>query len=171
MKAIIFTGTPGTGKTTLAKKLAKKLDFFYLDVNKLISKNKLFQGYDKKRKTKIVDVDILNDVLIKEILLIKKNKKISGVIIDLHLSHYIPYRYVDLCIVTKCDIRELSKRLKKKRFHKEKIKENIQAEIFDICYNEALERKHDVLVANTTNQKNLTALLSKLKQNLKNSTL
>jgi len=36
MEVICITGTPGTGKTTLAKKLAKKLDFCYLDVNESI---------------------------------------------------------------------------------------------------------------------------------------
>ena len=38
MKVIIISGTPGTGKTTLAKKLAKKLDFEYIDINKIIKK-------------------------------------------------------------------------------------------------------------------------------------
>ena len=38
MRIIIVTGTPGTGKTTIAKKLAKKLNFHYLDVNNVIKK-------------------------------------------------------------------------------------------------------------------------------------
>ncbi len=159
MKIILVTGTPGTGKTALAKNLAQKLNFLYLDVNKLISKNNLSEGYDKKRKSKIVDANKLAKSLIKEINFIKKykkinkiknQKKIKGVIIDSHLSHYLPGRYANLCIVAKCDIKELSARLKKKRFHKEKIAENLQAEIFDICHNEALERKHNVLVIDTS---------------------
>lgn len=147
MKTIIVTGVPGTGKTTLSKNLAKRLNFLYVDVNKLISKYKLYEGYDKKRKTKIVDVNKLIKFLIAEI---KNFKKKKGIIIDSHLSHYLPKKYVDLCIVTKCNIKELHKRLKKKRFNKNKIKENLQAEIFDICYNEALERKHKVTVVDTT---------------------
>ena len=67
MKIIAASGTPGTGKTTLSKRLAKKLGYFYLDVNKLIIKNKLYEGYDKKRKTKVVDVSRLNKELIREI--------------------------------------------------------------------------------------------------------
>jgi len=57
MKVVAVSGVPGTGKTTLSRKLSKKLNFYYLDVNKLISNNKLYEGYDKKRKTKIVKED------------------------------------------------------------------------------------------------------------------
>ena len=162
MKVIIVTGTPGTGKTTLAKKLAKKLNFGYFDVNKTIKKYKLFEGYDEKRKTKIVDANKLNRALIKEISLIrnslnkksinkKLNKKIKeGIIIDSHLSHYLPKKYVDLCIVTKCDLKILEKRLKEKKYDKNKVRENVDAEIFDICLNEALENKHKIIVIETS---------------------
>ena len=163
MKIIAVTGTPGTGKTTLSKKLSNKLDFYYLDVNKLISRRKLSEGYDKKRKTKIVDIKKLNKVLASEITFIKKSsKKYRGIIIDSHLSHYLPKKYVDFCIVTKCDIKELSKRLKKKKFDKNKIKENIQSEIFDICYNEALERKHKIIVIDTTKSFNISSVTKKI---------
>ena len=136
MKVVAVSGVPGTGKTTLSRKLSKKLNFYYLDVNKLISNNKLYEGYDKKRKTKIVDIKKLNKSLIKEIKSLKNNtnqiKRFNGAIIDSHLSHYLPRRYADFCIVTKCEIKELSKRLKKKKFHKNKIQENLQAEIYGI---------------------------------------
>ena len=162
MKTIIVTGTPGTGKTSLSKKLAKKLNFYYINVSKLISKHKLSEGYDKKRKTKIVNVKKLNKFLINEINKSKKNKKINGIIIDSHLSHYLPGKYVDWCIVTKCDIKELNKRLKQKKFSKDKIKENLQAEIFDVCYNEALEKKHKILAVNTTKGFNIATLARKV---------
>ena len=199
MKVLCVTGTPGTGKTKIAKKLAKRLDFYYIDVNKLISKNKLSEGYDKKRKTKIVDINKLNKVVIDIIKQIKKvnesapmsrarstrtltklnikkitlNKKFNknqiknirkynGIIIDSHLSHYLPKKYVDLCIITKCDVKELYRRLKRKKFHKSKIQENLQSEIFDICLNEARERKHKVIVISTTKAFNIDSIISKL---------
>ena len=50
MKTIIVTGSVGTGKTTLAKKLSKKLNYEYINVNEVIKENKLDREYDKKRK-------------------------------------------------------------------------------------------------------------------------
>ena len=193
MKTIIVTGTPGTGKTNLAKKLAKKLNYMHADVDKLISKYKLYEGYDRKRRTKIVDTNKLNRFLIRYIIFFKKNnisfdsfsnkkiiesalltkarstktlknlnikkylntkiklnKKYKGIIIDSHISHHLPRKYVDLCIVLKCGIKELNKRLKRKKFHKSKIQENLQAEIFDICHNEAMKMKHKILLIDAT---------------------
>ena len=162
MITICVSGTPGTGKTTLSKKLSKKLNFYYLDVTALISKYKLSEGFDKKRKTKIIDVKKLNGKLIDEIKAIIKTKKFHGIIIDSHLSHYLPRKYVDLCIVTKCGINELNKRLKRKKFHKDKIQENLQAEIFDICLNEAKERKHKTIVVDTTKGFNISNIAGKV---------
>ena len=190
MKTIIVTGTPGTGKTAIAKKLAKRLKYYYLDANKIINKYKLSEGYDKKRKTKIVDIKRLNKALIdffknknieraslskagstktlnklniKKTPNTKKNKqKIKGIIIDSHLSHYLPRKYVDFCIVAKCDIKELNKRLKRKKFHKNKIEENIQAEIFDVCLEEARKKKHKIIQIDTTKSFNISSVVKQL---------
>ena len=148
MKVIIVTGTPGTGKTALSKKLAKKLAFRYLDVGSIIKKYNFSEGYDEKRKTHIVDTKKLNRELVKEIMNCKKTEK--GVIIDSHLSHYLLKKYVDLCIVTKCNLRVLEKRLRKKKYFKAKIRENMDVEIFDICLNEAKENKHKIFIVDTT---------------------
>ncbi len=163
MKVICVTGTPGTGKTTIAKKLAKKLDFYYLDVNESVKKHKLSEGYDKKRRTKIVNIKKLSGFLIHYIKQFKNsNKEFNGIIIDSHLSHYLPKKCIDFCIITKCGIEELNKRLKKKKFHKGKIQENLQAEIFDICYNEAVERKHNVIVVDTTKDFNINKIAGQI---------
>lgn len=145
MKVICVSGCVGTGKSTLARKLSKALKFEYLDVNKLIKENKLSSGYDKKNKCEIIDVTKLNKFLIK---LIKNSKK--SLVIDSHLSHYLDKKYVNLCIVTTCDISVLRERLKKRNYSAQKIKDNIEAEIFDTIVIEAKERKHNLLIVDTT---------------------
>ena len=140
-----MSGTPGTGKTTVARKLAKDKGFLYVDVNKVIEKDKLSEGYDEEKDTKIIDTKKLNKALVK---IIKKSKE-KGLVIDSHLSHYLPKRYVDKCIITKCSLKELKKRLEKRGYLKEKVRENLDAEIFDTCRIEALEAGHEVEVVMT----------------------
>ena len=142
---IIFTGTPGTGKTTLAIELAKKTGIPYLDVNIVIQECNLRESYDQKNKTYIVDEKKLSKVLIKII-----NNNCKNLIIDSHLSHYVPAKYVDYCIVTKTDLKVLKKRLEQRKYPKNKIKENIEAETFDICLVDALELKHKIIQIDTT---------------------
>ena len=154
---IIISGTPGTGKTKLSKKLAEKLNYKYIDVKRIIAKNKLKERYDKKRRTYVVDIKKLNPILIK---LIKENKDL---IIDSHLSHYLPKKYVDLCIITKCNLKTLEKRLKKKRYNKAKIRENLDCEIFDICLNEAKEAKHKILIVDTSKGINIGKIAKQIK--------
>jgi len=150
MKVLIITGSVGTGKSTLAKKITDKSKFKHINLNNVIKSMNLFESYDKKRNCVLVDVKKLNKFLIK---LIKSSKE--NLIIDSHLSHYLPSKYVDLCIVTKCNLKILEKRLKKRKYSKDKIRENLDCEIFDVCLNEAKENKHKILVVDTTKDLNL----------------
>ena len=136
---ICISGTPGTGKSVIAKKLGKKLRYGILEISKFVKNNKIGK-YNKKLKTIDVDVDKLNDKLIK---IIKKNKNL---IIDGHLSHYLPRKYVDLCIIVRCNLKVLEKRLDKRGYNKQKIKDNLEAEIFDTSLDEAYRNKHNIIV-------------------------
>ncbi len=143
----IVTGTPGTGKTTVAKRLAKQKKVVYIDVNHIIKANRLDREYSKKWKSHLVDVDKLNKILIK--IIKEYQKKKQSLIIDSHLSHYLPAKYVDLCIVTKCSLKKLQQRLKKRKYNAKKIRENMDAEIMDVCLLEAIVNKHKVKVITT----------------------
>ena len=142
MRVILVSGTPCTGKTKYSKKLAKEKKYEYVDLNKIIEENKLKEKYDRKRKTWEVDVDKLNKILVK---LIKNSKE--NLVIDGHLSHYLDPKYVDKVVIMKCDLRKLRKRLEKRGYNGKKIRENLDAEIFDICYEEAKKLGHKVEVA------------------------
>ena len=53
------------------------------------------------------------------------------------MSHHLPKSLVDLCIVTVCNLKILQERLEKRRYGKKKIRENLDAEIFGVCVEEA----------------------------------
>lgn len=143
----IVTGTPGTGKTTVAKRLAQKQRAVYIDVNDIIKHNKLKEGYDKKRKAAIIDTKKLNKILI-QIIKEARQKGIS-LVIDSHLAHYVNPKHIDLCIVTKTGLKKLQIRLKKRGYHKAKIQENLECEIFDVCLTEAQEIGHKIKIIET----------------------
>lgn len=154
---IAVSGSPGTGKTTVAKELAKKLKYKYLDVNALIKERGLSSGHDDVRNCEIIAVDVLNNELADII------KEDCGFVIDSHLSHYLPKEWVDFCIIIKCDIKVLEERLKKRKYTKDKIRENLDVEIFDTILNEAKEAEHNIVEVDTTKGYDIDKIIKKLK--------
>ncbi|MBR9676833.1 AAA family ATPase [Candidatus Woesearchaeota archaeon] len=138
MTVVVVTGVPATGKTTLAKKLAIALSFEYVDGN-AIAKT-VSDGYDKIRDCEIIDVKKLN-VEFEKII---KEKK--SVVIDSHLAHELPAKIIDFCIVCKTNLKTLKERLKTRGYSKEKIRENLDAEIFDTVFVEAKNNNHNLIV-------------------------
>ncbi|MCC5990477.1 MAG: AAA family ATPase, partial [Thermosphaera sp.] len=54
-KAIVIAGVPGTGKSTLARELARVLNTEAIDLSKLALENNLILEYDASRKTYVID--------------------------------------------------------------------------------------------------------------------
>jgi adenylate kinase len=150
-QVLIITGTPAAGKTTLARALAKRYGYRHIDANLLARQKKLGGRYDRKRMCMIVDTGKLNRYLLSIIKLARKEG--IRIVIDSHLSHYLPAKAVDKCIVVTCDLKILKRRLERRRYPKAKIAENLECEIMGICENEARERGHKVRVVDITEQK------------------
>lgn len=142
---ICVTGTPGTGKTTISKILAKKLGYKMIDLNRLIKKEKFYSKYDEKRKTYIADM--------KKVSKFVKSIKDKNIIIQSHLSHLLPKSAADIVIVLHCEPKELEARLKKKRWNEEKIMENVEAEIIDLIGWEAHKRHKKIFDIDTSGKK------------------
>ncbi|MBI2139333.1 AAA family ATPase [Candidatus Woesearchaeota archaeon] len=149
MRVIIITGSVCAGKTTLAKKICKKTGYAYGDVNLVIKRNHLRERFDAERRCFVVDEARLSKALLREIAAFRQ-KKAKGIIFDSHMAQCLPRRSVDLCIVARCGLKELAQRMKQRKYHQEKIRENLECEIFEVCLGEALARKYAVVKVDTT---------------------
>ncbi len=143
-RLIIITGTPGVGKSTLAKKLVKALgkNWKRVDLHKYYKV--VSSGYDQKKKCYELDLKKLTQ-------LISNLKNKNNLIFDSHISHLLPKRLVELCIVLTCpDLKLLKKRLQRRGYAQDKINDNLQSEIFQTCLEESEEKKHHLLIFDTT---------------------
>lgn len=156
---ILITGTPATGKTTLARMLSQHLGYTHVDVNHLIRKQHWYDSYDSKRRCYVVDTQKLRCFLVS---LLKKSS--SPLLLDSHLVQVIPKKYVTVCLVTRCCLPQLSRRLKRRHYPLAKIQENLQAEIFDVCTLEAQKQGYPLVEIDTTHQVSIRALMKKIKK-------
>jgi adenylate kinase len=138
------TGTPGTGKTSVCK-LIQEYKVIYL--NSIVKNQKLISGRDKKRDTTIVDLEGLKKMISKFL----KNSQDSVTIMESHYSHLLN---PDMAIVLRTNPKELAQRLKKKGYSREKIMENVEAELVDVILVEALESCKEVFEIDTTAKHN-----------------
>ena len=141
---VALTGTPGTGKTVTGKLVAKLTNLAYLDLNTAIKKEHLYSGYDRKRKSYIADMKKVKNFVE------NFEKKNNDVLIDGHISHLLPQNLIDLVIVLRCKPSILEKRLKKKRWNKLKIDENVEAELIGIIAYEARQTHKKVFEIDTS---------------------
>ena len=159
-KLLILTGTPGTGKSTLAKKLAGKLGFDRLDLHHYY--RQLSVGYNRQKQCYDIDVKKL-EKLVRE----KLSSSKKGLILDSHLAHLLPKKLVTLCLVLTCsDLKQLQRRLKKRNYPPAKIRENLEAEIFRVCLEEAREQGHRLIVLDTAKPFSFPTLLRQIRKSL-----
>ncbi len=141
---ISISGTPKTGKTSVAKALAKKLGWRLVSLNDLAKEKKLYMGYDRARKSRIVDLKKLR-AEVRKLCRLHKN-----LILESHYSHDMP---CDVVVILRTNPGELRKRMKKAGWSKKKIEENVEAEIMEVVKGEALEKARKVLEIDTTGRR------------------
>ena len=94
----------------------------------------------------------------------RKTKRI--IIVDSHLSHFINPKIVDFCVICKCKLKELKRRLKRRGYSEEKIRENLQAEIFDVCKEEASQLKHRFIEVDCSEKGKIKENISKISEEI-----
>ncbi len=124
---VALTGTPGTGKSSVAERVADLLDVDVTHLNEEIREEGLYTGRDEERDTLIADLDAVTDHL-----------GDWGGLLDSHLAHRFD---ADAVIVLRCAPEELTERLERRGESTETAAENAESEALDIILSEAV-RSH-----------------------------
>lgn len=140
-KAILVTGTPGTGKTEIAKKIAEHYNYEYVHV-----------GDHKEYITSEEDIKIVDVKKMIKYMQEKQDTQEKGILIESHLAHYFPKNRTRMCIVLRCDPSELKNRLKQRDYPEIKIKTNLEAEAIALILQEALLEGHKIYELDTTHK-------------------
>jgi len=135
---IAVTGTPGTGKTTVAQKLADK-GYDIIHLTQYFEENDIGEKINGEREIEIEE-------MVEEI---QSEDLSEDVIIEGHLAHYIPS---DICVVLRCRPDELRERLSIRDYTDEKVEENIEAEKIDIVLSEVVKNQKTIIEVDTTDK-------------------
>jgi adenylate kinase len=126
MQIIVITGCPGSGKTTIARMLSRKLKANVLSLTDFIIKNKIFEYQNNE---KVVDIKKLKKILEKEIKKISKKEKF--LIVEGHLACDFSISYSAKVIVLRRSLNILKKEMEKRKYSLKKISDNLILEAFD----------------------------------------
>ncbi len=134
-RAILLTGTPCVGKTSVARLLVKKLDASYVNLTELATSENLVLGKDTERKSLIVDENRMK----KRISQIIEACPAEDIVIDGHYAvSVVPKDSASFVFVLRRDPVELRKLMEQSGFSNRKLWENLASEILDVCLVEAL---------------------------------
>jgi len=134
-RVIVVTGTPGVGKTAVSSLLASRLNALHVNIGELVRQEKLWSSMDRIRNTLIADMPKLSK-RVQEI--IKRTEQ--DVILDGHYAvHVVPAEVVRLAFVLRRSPDELQKLMQKRGFKGKKLKENLAAEVLDVCLYDAVK--------------------------------
>lgn len=131
---IALTGTPGTGKTSVAKILADR-GHSIATVEEIAAKHDALETVEGEKE---IDTVKLSAAVF---------EPHETVIVVGHLAHYIPNT---VCIILRCHPNRMKQRLSSRNYSKEKVLENMEAEAIDIILTEALEAWDNVFEIDTS---------------------
>lgn len=135
---VIVTGTPGTGKSTICELVIKKLGsskFRHVNVGDFCKDNQLLNERDEERDCWVLNEDALVDEL--EKLLLQDTD--TCFLFDYHGCDFFPQEWMAGVFVLSTDNTVLYERLEARGYAESKIQENVQCEIFQEIYLEAMD--------------------------------
>ncbi|MFW9908149.1 MAG: adenylate kinase family protein [Candidatus Thorarchaeota archaeon] len=134
MKIILVGGTPGTGKTQIAKALGAMLNSDVVGLGEIAERKKCIREYDADRETSVIDEDCLVDAII-ELL----EERDDNLIIEGHYIDLVPSGFVERVFILRTHPVALKARLAERKYSSEKITENIESEVFGVCQMDAID--------------------------------
>jgi len=134
---ILIMGSPCVGKTTVSQRLASKLNGLHIDLAELVIKEKLSSGVDKKRETLVADRAKLSK-RVQQIT--RQHRQYRDIIIDGHYAtDIVSAKKITKVFVLRRHPEDLKKLMEKRGFKERKIRENLAAEILDVCLYDAIK--------------------------------
>lgn len=130
---IVITGSPGTGKTAIAKLLAEKMKLELITIKSVVEENDLLEGIE-------VDIPALREKL----QFLDDNYVIEG-----HLACELSVP-ADFVFVLRTDPEILRKRFEERNYPLKKTNENLMAEMLDYCTQRAEKNYETVLELDTS---------------------
>lgn len=128
---ILLTGTPGVGKTTLARELSERLGLRHVDVGQFARDRDLYAEFDEVHDCFYMHEDAVLDDL-------EPIMKEGAVILDHHSCDWYPERWIQLAIVLSATTQVLYDRLEARNYSRQKLQQNVEAEIMQVVYEEAV---------------------------------
>ena len=136
-KAIVITGTPGTGKSTVARLLAERLGAELVELGELAVREGFCSGLDEERGTLIVDTDLLAQ-RVSELLAAGPSGGLL-VVVGHYAQHVVPREHLLMAFVLRRHPLELRRVLEARGYRGRKLHENLLAEALDVCLVEAVQ--------------------------------
>lgn len=152
---IAITGTPGVGKTTLAKLLSAELGVEYVDFESLLIEKQLYTEYDEESQSYVINIEAARNYF--------KNYEFTDSILDGHNVILIyPCEKITKIILLRCSPYILYIRLIEKGFPERKVLENVQAEILDLIASDVYSKCDSKKVLQVDVSKGVTSKLNKI---------
>jgi len=134
-RIVVVTGTPSVGKTVVSSLLASRLDAVHIDLGELVKREKLWSDLDKARATLIADMPKLSKQVQR---MIERSER--DIVLDGHFAvDVVPAKAVHIVFVLRREPDELRRLMLKRGFRGNKLKENLAAEVLDVCLYNAVK--------------------------------